>query len=277
MQIQRDTIKLLAGAVVSSTLAGTAGYFFAKKRLEAEFDKLIEEEIAKAREYYALVNKKDEFETPEGAVKKLIGEEAVALVDEAVAASAAQVAAKATAMYQGQEVNVYRGNEGVTNKNITAADDKDAEVQVETEEFVGKVTILVEGQPIDPEEFDMEEEREQRRNGVPHIVTFEEYEDVTNFNEQASLTYFEADDTLVDEDSQAIDDVEGLVGRGNLLKFGHGALDTKTVYVRNDARGMDFEITKHSGSYVENVLGLTADDNYLAHSSTPRRRRVMEE
>jgi hypothetical protein len=82
------------------------------------------------------------------------------------------------------------------------------------------------------------------------------------------LTFFEEDGVLVDEREMPIPDVDGVVGEGNMDKFGmftNG--DKNTVYIRNEKMCMDFEVLRNEGSYGRDVAG------FVEHSEKRRGRR----
>ena len=85
--------------------------------------------------------------------------------------------------------------------------------------------------------------------------------------------YYEGDGTLCKDDDELIDDVNGLVGDANLLKFGLGSQDKDVVYVRNEKWNCDFEITRVKGSYGEIVHGYVDEP---VHRKTPKFRRDDE-
>lgn len=109
-----------------------------------------------------------------------------------------------------------------------------------------------------------EEQEENKFVNVPensdHIkirsITEWEYND-PYYNEfsKESLTYYQADDTLCDDDYNAIDQDE-TVGSAHLDPFRQPIDDCPTyLYVRNMELCTDYEIVVDSGSYHEDVLG----------------------
>ena len=254
--MQRETAIVIGVSITSTVIGAVSGYFYTKRQLRDEYEAIAQEEIEQAKNFYSALNKKVDFETPTQAAEKLIpAEERVVITDET-----ASKAAKATAIYQGM---------------VSAP--KSADVVEEIVVAEETTNIFVNGEPLNPDDFDLEEERNNRVNGFPHIVTKAEYDENECDNEQQVLTYFSGDDTLVDEDEKPIDRVEETVGVANLQRFGAGSEDPNIVYIRNDSIGVDFEILLSRGLYSEEVLGLTTEDE-LAHSSMLRRsRRVYDE
>lgn len=275
--MNRETVIIVGISAFSTTVGTFAGAFLTKRRLMKKLDEMLEQEIAETRAHLATVYKKDI--SPAEAVELLVPE------DERPQSST--VAAGKTAMraYNGEKVNVVTSSEGLikpADKKIPVMEpvvnvDGESVTTVEARTTVGR-NIFVDNVPLTDEDFDLEEERLARRNGVPYVVTREEYDENADQNEQTSLTYFGYDEVLIDEDEKSIDNIEEFVGKHNLQRFGHGSGDSKIVYIRNEQRGMDFEVLRSDGSYQEEVLGLTSDDSHLEHSSmSGRGRRYLEE
>ena len=49
-----------------------SGYLYAEHSLKGAYEALASDEVAAAREYYSRLNKKNDYETPEKAVEKII-------------------------------------------------------------------------------------------------------------------------------------------------------------------------------------------------------------
>ena len=75
-------------------------------------------------------------------------------------------------------------------------------------------------------------------NGVPYVIAPEKFMEHDDYD-TISLTYY-SDNVLADEDNEIIEDVEGVVGEDSLNHFGE--YEDDAVYVRNDARKVDYEI-----------------------------------
>lgn len=94
----------------------------------------------------------------------------------------------------------------------------------------------------------------------PYVIAVEEFLDNDPPYDKITITYFEGDDTLIDDREQIIDDVEGTIGRDKLDRFGDRSQDDTIVYVRNDNRAADFEVIKDDGYYSVTVLGMSLDE-----------------
>lgn len=264
--MNRETVIIAGISVFSTTVGVIAGSILTKRRLMTKLDETLEQEIAETRAHLATVYKKDL--SPAEAVELLVPEE-----DRPEPVPVA--VKKAMRAYQGEKVNVVTSSEDLIKPS---SDEVPVEAAVIVEETTVVRNIFVDNVPLTDEDFDLEEERLARRNGVPYVVTREEYDENEDQYEQISLTYFGFDDVLVDEDEKSIDNIEEFVGKHNLQRFGHGSGDPKIVYIRNESREMDYEVLRSDGSYSEEVLGLTSDDSHLEHSAMSRRgRRYLEE
>lgn len=82
----------------------------------------------------------------------------------------------------------------------------------------------------------------------PYVITPEEVEDSDYVLE--TIDWYEDDDTLVNQWGEVIVDRSLCVGDEFASHFGdYGERDKDTVYVRNDANKVDYEILRNHGSY----------------------------
>lgn len=104
--------------------------------------------------------------------------------------------------------------------------------------------------PADPAEFN------SRDCDEPYVITLEEFSAERMDFDKTSISYYEEDDTLLDDGDEVIDDVDGTIGDSALSSFGEGNPSPDVVYVRNERLGTDFEVVRHHASYQEAVLGV---------------------
>jgi len=66
-------IKVISAGISALSLSAgaVAGYFFAKRQLEAKYSRLLEAEIAATKAHYSMLHKREEFSTPEEAAATL--------------------------------------------------------------------------------------------------------------------------------------------------------------------------------------------------------------
>lgn len=96
-------------------------------------------------------------------------------------------------------------------------------------------------------------------NSPIQIISLEEYVEGGQSQEKRDLTYYEADDTLADEDEKIIADPDALIGSDALVSFGKLSTDPDIVYVRNTQVGEDYEVTRLQQAYAEVVLGIVPE------------------
>lgn len=105
----------------------------------------------------------------------------------------------------------------------------------------------------------------------PYLISHEDFYNTETEWDKMSITYYEDDDVLTDEGDRPVDDIDRLVGEQHLDFFGiRSGGDKNQVFVRNPQLSSDFEITRHSGSYTEIVLGIPKDSDKVG---IPRMRR----
>ncbi len=233
-----DTALAIGTTAIASLLVGSgAGYFLAKKHLELKYEEIAKQEIAEAKEFYKVLHKKGEFETPGEAVKALLPENDS---DNEFTRTAKTKALSALKTYSG-EIDV----ETITRDRV----------KVET------VNVFAEAEVKEGTPEEWARELRNRTEEAPYILNAEEFQEQVSGYTQLTLTYYEGDDVLVDEREDVIQEPDEMVGVYNLKRFGEWSGDARTVYVRNDVRELEFEILRHDGKYGEVVAGFVGGDN----------------
>lgn len=111
----------------------------------------------------------------------------------------------------------------------------------------------------------------------PYVIHQDEFNENESEYQQATYTYYEADDILTDSDDDTVLNSRNyLVGEANLALFGHGADDENCVYVRNDTLEREFEICRTPKSYAEEVQGLEHSDLGENFERIQRHRRRLD-
>jgi len=224
-------------SLLSATIGAGIGYRVALSRLEAKYNEIIQTEIAETRLFYRHLAKTNlpqkEYPDPSQAVEALVGdmEEEITKVADVLL--------------------TYQGNPPDDNEQSDPIEEASETEEDSSEEIALRVFT-------DSEEgFDYEEEIAKRTPDKPYVITQAEFLNNELGYEQASLTYFEGDDVLVDGKDEVVDDREITVGDDNLSKFGHGVSIGyhDVVYVRSERLSMEFEIIRDHGSYTKQVLG----------------------
>lgn len=97
--------------------------------------------------------------------------------------------------------------------------------------------------------FHNEHEKEGGNDMAPYVISPDEFDSIGYST--SNLTYY-ADGVLVDDyDDEVIEDVEDLIGPDALNSFGEYEEDS--VFVRDDALGIDYEICKDTRNYTDVV------------------------
>lgn len=235
--------------------AGFVGWKLAQRHYEKKHEEQLTREIESARNFYAKLNKAGEYATAEGAASALISvvpEEEVNILPEAEAV---------------QALKTYQGKTDYTKpKKFDPEKFEDAVTAgLEAQERVNS-NVFVDGKPLIPEDFDYDTELSKRSEDRPYVISYDEFMQNDSGYTQVSFTYYETDDTLTNEEDEAVENVDATVGTDNLTRFGHGSNDPNIVYVRNEKTELDFEVTRSMGSYAEEVQGFNRQDR------TPSRR-----
>jgi hypothetical protein len=225
-------------SLLSATIGAAVGYRVALSKLEAHYNEVVQREISETRLFYKHLAKttlpQKQYSDPSKAVEALVGDREEKIVE----------AADALLTYQGDPPDESEQSDAVEESG-EPEEDSSEENEIALRVFTS-----------DSEEgFDYEEEIAKRTPEVPYIITQVEFFNNELGYEQATLTYFEGDDVLVDGKDEVVDDREITVGDDNLSRFGHGAADHDMVYIRSEQLSMEFEIIRDHGSYTKQVLG----------------------
>lgn len=122
-----------------------------------------------------------------------------------------------------------------------------------------------------------EEEAEQfeRDPDGPYVISVDTFMDDDAF-EKLTISYYEDDDTLADDQDRIIPDIEQTIGRKNLDRFGDSdPADKYIVYVRNERKRVDYEVAHEESAYSRVVLGL--DEEYLGNRAAKARPLKMRQ
>lgn len=231
----------LAWGVPGLLIGGAVGFFVSKKILEAYYIEITESAIQEVKDHYRIIRKDGDLSDPLNSVTVDITEDDSDVNDEDISEDSVP------------EKQGFRNKlaEDRVEYNLFS---KPHPEQVRTEEEV----------KIDEDFVDEYDPIRDRDTTVPYIITFNEfmqYESDGNFQESSTVTYFEGDDTLMDDAEHIIPDPDSVINVKNLAFFGVGSEDPSIVYVRNEKIGIDFEIVKDERDYAEVVLGIRTNDD----------------
>lgn len=270
----------LAGAAAGVGI-GLVAYRLQRKQLEKVFEEKLEAQLEEMRQFYMRRYKDGEFLTPRTAAEALLVEEAA----DAATEYAGEQDGPAVPEESPKDTPApppFRP-EGLTEPDGRVRYDKviqRPEVVEEIRQSAVKIVPDPAPEPTPVEEpvvrnvftdsrvtvlpdptWNQEAEEAHRQEEVPYVISHDEFMENTFEHEQTQLTWFEADETLADAKSEIIHEVESTVGVDNMERFGHGSRDSKIVYIRNERLELDFEVSKSTGSFAEEVMGLQHSDD----------------
>lgn len=143
---------------------------------------------------------------------------------------------------------------------------EDNESELNEEEQDAYLESLSENDRIAKE---MDEARESGK--YPYIIKRGEYLNDKQWYEKLDYIYYEGDDTLADDKDEPIDDPEDIVGSRFRELFGRDADDPDVLYIRNEQRGADFEISRVNRNYDDeypwNTSSKNSDDESTSSTS----------
>lgn len=257
-QIVKNNPVVLAGVAVASAAIGAGVATLVSKRyFKLKYEQLASQEIAEAKLFYKKQNKTDEYSDPSALAEKYDDENP----DVAELNPETEMVKTAVKILEEQSYTAY-------DKPVQTTEER-VEVQASIQKNIFESHPTVDEQDDD---FDLDDELEKKAAGRPYLIEAEQYFENEEENTQTALTWFEGDEVLVDERDQPIRNVEGVIGGVANLRFGAGSKDANMVYIRNDRFSADYEVTRSTGKYSEEVLG------YIQHEDRrpPRKFRVTD-
>ncbi len=108
-----------------------------------------------------------------------------------------------------------------------------------------------------------------RDNKTPYIISLKEFTEEHPEYDKISITYYEGDDSLIDEDDTEITDPGEILGLSWSGAFGIMSEDDDIVFVRNEVLGIDYEVLRDEKSWNEVRFGIdvySGDDEDIPES-----------
>jgi hypothetical protein len=237
-------------AVASLVVANAAGWFYvgyktAKRSLEQSYQDMLDADIADMREHYKKMSEDD--------MVQIIGirGQYEAANDRAIAAS------EALAAYQqgsSEQIEVVQSIEIAKEDQRTALELQAGAGLLAREDF-GFNPMHPDNQ-LDAPELEIPRNRTYVDRSKPYIISVEDF--MLNEKEftQRTLTYYQGDDTLTEDDEVIEDSVRLKLVGTHLSDFGQMSNDPNAVYIRNLPLKQDLEIVRGFGKYSVEVAGL---------------------
>lgn len=220
-------MKLLKRDLIFFTMGLVAGVGGGYLYLKPKFDSELQEEVDATRAYY-----KEKFEKSPGGKKA----EEVILKNQ-----------KGEVISEDEEVPV--GYDDVLAYKNRGKDDDFIEERIN----YNKVADYTKENKV---AFGETPEGLKQREGEtpPYVISdIEMYNDMLEYD-KVTLSYYEGDDTLSDDDDFIIADVDAIIGTANLESFGVSCEDPDMLHIRNERLGSDYEIIRTPSSYADIVL-----------------------
>lgn len=117
--------------------------------------------------------------------------------------------------------------------------------------------------------WDQAAEEVSRKANVAYVIHKDEYNANDPEHKQETVTWYAGDNVLADAHDTPMYD-KGRFGP-DVLRFGHGSDDPNVVYIRSEKLRTDWEVLRHAGTFVGEVLGQFPDpdtEDEIMHSHT---------
>jgi hypothetical protein len=263
-------VVLGATAIASAGAGVVAGWQLCKKKMTGDYERQLEDDRAAIKWSYEqlLKNQKPDV-VPERRSETVRTEPMEAREDEPSMELLERVRAGLKNWDTGEQHKLRNGAaEAMVAYSAGAVT---ADTVVEVLERYPKPSLLTLGddpfQPEEkhlfdntPEEVSVDDIRAMRGSGKkPYVLHKDEFLAAEPGYPQITIVFYSGDGVLADESDTPIENVDAVIGKDNLERFGVGSDDPRIVFVRNDRLGADYEVLYHETKYAEVVLGEAPD------------------
>lgn len=159
-------------------------------------------------------------------------------------------------------------------KEREAIDDKpklDEEVEPEQEIEVISQNVFA----GTDDEWNYDAEVAKRTTTAPYVLHKDEFYDEELGYSQWTVTWYEGDEILADQESVPIYNPSDVIGP---LLWGHGSGDPNVFHVRNDKLKSEYEVLRDEGHFSVEVMGYDMENEHqtkdVRHSSAPGKFKV---
>lgn len=230
--LKNHNTQLVLVSAASLAVGGYVSYAYTNKHAEVKYSEIAEREIEEAKRFYRALGEQTQKPATPGEAFALLHPE---IVDE----------------------NMDTAVEALTSYSSAATDGDLGSVTLETvRETVVIQSNIFETEGRDEDEFDLATELENRDTTRPYLISEEEWQTGEPGYDQISLTFYEGDSVLADDQDQPVEDIAGVIGDYNLGRFGVATGDANTMFIRNEKFRSDYEVVRSDGKYSHEVLGL---------------------
>lgn len=256
--------------ILWAAIGAGAGYYVAKKHLEADYENRLRSEIEQTREFYKnMYDEKLRQETMKlrdqaDILKAAVAEVTDSQEEEVKQALEKKIAERQLALYKSM---VPDGVEivDVVSPHPDIPEQADELEEEEMPEEVTKALVNYQGVSVSSEpvgnisrilEKAVVEEQELAyvKPDGPRLIDFEKYAKNDGDYEQHTVVYYATDKEVSDERDAKLEKkyVGTHISYANLAKLNE---QNTTIYIRDDKNRMDHEVIWSAGSYAVDVLG----------------------
>lgn len=246
------------------------GYFIAQEVLDKKYSNRADEEILEAETHYLRMTAEAEkhYEDLEEELRKkyrgptIIAESLVEpsdLFDSAVSLETKRGALFMDELKEKQkeveEVGEDGDDAGFSNPLVDAQPSGDELLDNAQKAFRNYNAYSTDQKPKKPPVRDDEPKEETVAKPIVSVISQLEFEMNEPDHDQTTLVYYVSDNILTDAVTDKVLDIAKALGVLDQAWFGDKCDDENTCHLRNNAKQLDFEIVRESGSYAATVLG----------------------
>lgn len=249
----REVGFFVAGAGVGVAIGFSVGFFALNKRVEKKYDDITSAEIEKMRaqynRHYAEMQKV--MKGPKPPLDQVMTDLGYIPGKDVPDEQQARFSAKEL-----EAIAQANANHPEPEEDDSGQDEEEEAADTESPRPVPPTEVTnVFPAPVEGEQWDYVAEVENRSRETPYVIHIDEFRQNEPEHEQQTLTYYEVDDILADSHDQTVDDLDKVIGLGNLERWGHGSQDANIVYIRNEVLMLDVEVVRDRGSYADIISG----------------------
>ena len=241
------------------TAGGVVGFVVTKLVLTKRYEDRLEEDIASIREAYAYraKNEPEEPEEPEEVPVEAETPDVETMAKNHTVSPIPPEAREAIDRYTELAGQYDQIRKAKTVKTMN--DPYTQSLEIVTDD--GNKVIIPEIELVDMDPVELDQliygKTRQGTHDSPYMITREEMEEEELAYLKTTMTFYEGDSALVDDDDTVIENPEFMVGKVTLdvLKVATTEAEPNTLFVRNDRLQTDFEILITHESYSKDVLG----------------------
>ena len=260
-RIVKNNPVVIIGAAVAGLGVGVAiATLIINKRLKTKYELIAEEEIAEAKHFYSQKYKDGEYSDPSELAKKYKKDENDE-EDDAESDKLSNEMVRAAADIAREQKYVSYNNPESVEEEVAAHLEQASEKKAVSEEVQVTVTRNVFQNRESSDDFDIHPELDKQKRGKAYIVEEEQFLENEDEYVTSSLTWFEGDQTLADDQERIVPDITRIIGGPENLRFGYGTDSPDEVYIFNDKLKAGYNVVRSTGSYAEEVAGFIQHDD----------------